>query len=825
MKRYIPLIGILMFTVVHSVAQKTTVTGRVTEKSNGDPIPYANVIFRNSTVGAITDTNGIYKMSTTGNYDSLVISVLGYKRAAFPVKKGQEQTIDAALTSTMFDLSEVVINPGENPAWPILRKVIKNKDKNSPEAKSSYSFEEYTKIQFDLNHFTEKIKNNIILRPFDFLWDHVDSTEDGVAYLPILLIENISEHYYVKEGNHKKESITARKTTGLKGPKIMEFVEDMHLHANLYNNYVELLGKNFPSPLNDNYKTNYRFYLTDSIKEEGELFYEIAFKPRSFNAQAFSGHMLIHKGSYALKEIVLRFDITANVNFVRSYWIKQEFERYQGEHWMLSASRLLGDFTVLENQSEMTGFYGRKSTSIRNMKVNQPVSDSVFKGVDQRIEVEGATDRSEEYWQNVRHDTLSGEERDIYTMVDRVEAHPAYKLRKNLVRALWFGYYPKKYIDLGHLYTFYCFNQVEYSRFKLGFRTNDDLFKNTVLSGFAAYGVKDDKFKYGGTVDHIFQEKGNRFFRVGGMYRYDIEQLGWSYSFVPIDHLFASGIQLNHSKTRMYFERSEAYIERQWFTGFNTRITAFMSEVSPSPGLSFDVKDGPDTSSVASFRRGGARLGVRYAPGIKESSADYYGQTHDWEFAGFPIVSLQYGLGIKGILASEFDFHELKLRLDYRFKFRKWGYTNYLIEGGKIWGTLPYHFLQIPFGNEVLFYSQIAYNLMNYMEFINDEFVQVQLEHHFGGLLMSVIPLARKTKLRSLVTGKMMTGRISRVNNNQQYLFAEGSHAMSKPYFEVGFGIENILKIARIDFVWRLNYLDHENIYPIIVKPSFQFKF
>jgi hypothetical protein len=48
---------------------------------------------------------------------------------------------------------------------------------------------------------------------------------------------------------------------------------------------------------------------------------------------------------------------------------------------------------------------------------------------------------------------------------------------------------------------------------------------------------------------------------------------------------------------------------------------------------------------------------------------------------------------------------------------------------------------------------------------------------------------------------------------------------MNEPYFEAGFGIENILKIARVDFMWRINYRDKPDILKFIVKPSFYFRF
>src|SRR5690606_37077431 len=131
---------------------------------------------------------------------------------------------------------------------------------------------------------------------------------------------------------------------------------------------------------------------------------------------------------------------------------------------------------------------------------------------------DSAKERGDDYWEDNRAVALTNQEKDIYTMVKRVEEHPAFKLRKNIIEAIWTGYYPKKYIDLGDMYTFYSYNQVEYSRFKLAFRTNETLFENTTFQGFAAYGMRDEKFKYGGWTDHVFRGQRNRALRVGGGY-------------------------------------------------------------------------------------------------------------------------------------------------------------------------------------------------------------------------------------------------------------------------------------------------------------------
>ncbi len=46
-----------------------------------------------------------------------------------------------------------------------------------------------------------------------------------------------------------------------------------------------------------------------------------------------------------------------------------------------------------------------------------------------------------------------------------------------------------------------------------------------------------------------------------------------------------------------------------------------------------------------------------------------------------------------------------------------------------------------------------------------------------------------------------------------------------KPYLEAGFGVENILKIIRVDFIYRLSYLNNPDISKFGIRGSLQLTF
>src|SRR3978361_16641 len=79
-------------------AQTTKVSGVVTDASNKQPLPYVTVSFQGSTIGAATDNNGRYSISTTNSYNHIKISFVGYKDAVLPIVASKEQVINVKLT-------------------------------------------------------------------------------------------------------------------------------------------------------------------------------------------------------------------------------------------------------------------------------------------------------------------------------------------------------------------------------------------------------------------------------------------------------------------------------------------------------------------------------------------------------------------------------------------------------------------------------------------------------------------------------------------------------------------------------------------------------
>ena len=831
MKKNFTFIFLSLFAAGTLRAQSLKISGRIVDVSNGEAIPFANVVMKSTHTGTSADSAGRFRLTITGRRDTLLVSALGFISDTVSVSPLTDESLTIPLEPNAFHLQEVTVKMGENPAFEILRKVIANKSINDPDEKEAYEYEVYNKVEFDLNNFTDRIKRNIFLRSFSFIFDNTDTTSDSIPYLPVLFTESLSDFYFRKNPPVLKEVVKGRRAVGLKGPKIMQFAQDMYLNPNIYKDYVVILDKNFPSPVSDNYKSNYKFMLLDSGEFRGARCYHLSFHPKVKADAAFTGEMYIEDSTWAVKQIDLSFSIAANVNFVRNYWIRQEYGRADSGAMMMTKSRVIGDFTVVENSKELTGFFGRKTSMFRNYKVNRPRDEKFYRGMDMVTLEDSSSLRDENYWDHAREDTLSRNEEGIFTMIDTLEKVPKFVLLKNSVNALTTGWIPFGQLDIGDFYTFYSYNKVEQQRLKFGLRGRHLINERLDFKTYLAYGLHDKRTKYLAEASYVINHHQSRRNIIGGKIQDDAYQPGRSSKTLPLDNIFASLIStapLNHPGL---VKETEGYVERQWLTGFSTRIGIRQTTIEPFgdfeyKGFVYSVTEQMHVlSPISSFTMSGVEFSARFAFGERSLSAKFGDGLQGIYFPKYPVVSLNYFHGFKRFLDGEFDADKIRLRVEERLRTRKLGFLLLRLEGGKIFGTLPWVFLETPPANQIVLNDETGFNLMNYLEFITDQYASLMLEQHFEGLLFNRIPLIKKLKWREFLFAKGYAGSLSDANNQRTFLFPAGVGPLGDPYAEAGFGIENIFKISRIDFSWRLNYQNRPDVYYFIVKPSFRFRF
>ena len=170
-------------------AQQTIVSGKVIDANTGESLPYVNISFKGTKIGTTSDLDGNFVLKSYYASDSIMATFVGYIPQILPVKRDESQTLTFKLAAGIA-LREVEVRPDkerENPAHPIIRKVLANKKINDREKLKSYSYEVYNKVEFDLNNVTEEFKSKKAFKPFEFIFDYIDTTGEK-DYLHVFII-------------------------------------------------------------------------------------------------------------------------------------------------------------------------------------------------------------------------------------------------------------------------------------------------------------------------------------------------------------------------------------------------------------------------------------------------------------------------------------------------------------------------------------------------------------------------------------------------------------------------------------------------------------
>jgi len=812
---------LILFIGQFVFGQKTIVKGIITDKSNGEPMPFVKVYFLDTKSGTYTDTLGNYSLETYYASDSLVFSFSGYTKAVKSVKMDAEQTIDVQMTFIVTELGEVTIRPPDEPASARLhKKLVANKDINNKEKLDAYEYELYNKLQFDVNNLNGEFKEGRGLKKLDFVLDYMDSVDVDKPYLPVLLTESISDFYFKNRPKKKVEVMQAYQVSGSEQLDFNQFLGDMYLDVNVYDNYIPIFGKAFVSPAADFARGFYKFYLVDSAFIDNQWCYNLTFTPKRTGELTFEGEFWIHDTTYAIKQFKANIAKDANINFILDMYFEHNFDMVAPEVWMLTEERMIADINLAQG-SKIYGFYGRKYSSRKNFTINEKRPDEFYK-TDEKVQtVLGADSRSEAYWKEKRHKPLSLQEERINEMVDSLESNAYFKLLKNLMYMATTGYYVFGKVEVGSIFNAFSTNPIEKYRFALSLRTSNNFSKRIELGGRLAYGLADERFKYLFTLRANLSEKKRTF--LSAYYNYDIEQLGQSATAATVGSTFGTIFRTGALDKLTFINRVGGYIERDikkdliLKSGFEWRSFEALGRANyVRLNNTGNLGDTLNTLSASEVN-----VSIRWAKDEEFISGVYDRVSLR---SKYPILKLEGTFGIKGMFGSDYQYQRLDFYVDHTRQTGIFGRIRYGGNVGKVFGDAAYPFLKIHEGSQSYWLLTSTFNKLNFYEFISDQYATVYVEQHWDGFFLNRVPLLKKLKWRLVTTGRATIGSLS---SNQGGDIAIPSFVKSFnniPYAEASVGIENIFKFGRIDLVWRLTHLTPD-INPIGLRGRLSFNF
>lgn len=814
----------LLLTCFTAHSQKTIVSGKVIDTETKEPLMFSPVYFVGTKTGATTDENGVYRIETYYSSDSLRAQSIGYAPSTVKIKQGNTLVINFELRAST-TMETVVIRPkdGPNPAIELMKKVIKNKKINNREKLDAYEYEAYNKVEFDLNNIS-KLADRKLLKPFDFVFEGMDTTQDKV-YLPVFMTESLSDYYFKRDPKFSKEVIKATKISGVENQSINQFLGDMYQNVNVYDNEIVAFKKSFTSPLSTYALGFYDYGLVDSAFIDNKWCYKLQFFPRRKSELLFFGEMWINDTTYAVKSIDATIAEGANINWIKNFKVKQEFNEVQPEVWMLTRDELLIDFNISDKKM---GVYGRKTSTYRKFIINTTREQGFYSGITDIIVNDDASRKDDSFWTQARHIELTANEARIYNMVDSLKTLPQFKTISDIINLFVNGYKVIGPIELGPYFKTFSFNPVEGSRFRLGGRTSNAFSKRLMLDGYVAYGLRDNRFKYGGGFLYVMKK--NPRMAVSMHAKHDLEQLGLSENAFSQDNILGSLFRSSASFKLTDVIQYSGYFEREWLYGLSNKFMFSNRTLRPA-GSSYQYnrpnKELTGEVAVDQIVTTEFSLYTRFA--YKEKFV--YGEFERISLGtNFPVIEFLYTRGVPDIMGSQFQYHRLEGRVSDRLRFGPFGYLKWSLAAGRIIGNLPYPLLMLHQGNQTYFYDETAYNTMNFFEFVSDEWASLWLTYHAEGLFFNKLPLFRRLKWREVASAKMVVGDYDGRNDLILSRNYEGDPTpdvfiLTKPFVEAAIGVENIFKVFRIDFIWRLSYLDHPDIVRYGIRGKFQFDF
>jgi len=351
-------------------------------------------------------------------------------------------------------------------------------------------------------------------------------------------------------------------------------------------------------------------------------------------------------------------------------------------------------------------------------------------------------------------------------------------------------------------------------------RTSSKFSKKLYMDGYLAYGFKDDIFKYGAGVRYYFRKDLTR--AIGVKYKKDLEQLGISPYSLPSDNFLNALFSRTGVANKLTnIEQLKISYTHEWFLGFTNTLLLNYKIMSPheSQGLTFNPIN--DINGKNEIVVSEVSLNTRIA--FNENTI--IGREKKIFIASkYPVININVTLAPKGALNSTYNYQRVQIGWLHTIKFNPLGYFKYYAVAGKIFGTVPYPLLEMHTGNETYWYDDYAFNLMNYYEFISDEWYSLLIAHHFEGFFLNKIPLVKKLKWREVVTFKGVYGTMTDANKLYSK-FPSQVQEVRQPYMEASLGIENIFTLLRVDALWRLSHLDQPNISKFGIRVKLQFEF
>lgn len=819
----------------------TSASGLVKDASTGELMPFVTIIFENSPYGSVTNDDGEFSVQNTEGYNLLKFSFVGYDTKTVRLEPGVKNAgLEILLTPTILELDEVVIKPKRqrysrknNPAVDLIRKVIDHKDDNRIDSKDEYKVEYYEKLNMALDNFDAESDKNVLQRKFPFLKNHIDTSAiDGNPILTLSIREKLADKYYRKSPKSEKTVVKAMRHEGIDKKMdnygaLSSNIEEIMQEVNIFDNNINFLLNRFVSPLSSTLATRYyQYFIMDTVVVNGDKCIDLAFVPVNSQSYGFTGRLyILTDGTYAIKKVTLNVPTHINLNFVKHLHIDQEFKQTPDGMWVMDKDNTYLQLHVIEGTQVI---YAHQLRSYDHYQFEVPEGNEIYNKPG-NIHFEEETKFDDFLWTHLRHIPLRESEGSVGEIMTQFELNGVFRFFMKTIEILTSGFietskeHDTNKIDIGPINTTVSFNDVEGLRLRAGALTTANLHPRLFAGGYAAYGFKDNKWKYMGKLTYSFDDKKyheneSPINNLSLSHEYDLYTPGQDFIHTSKDNMFVA-LKVGQKIDKMnYLRTSKLNYEKEWLTGVTLNTWVQQQNNEAAGALQYIMQDGAgNQTNLKSFTTAEWGASIRFAPGERRYNSRVGKGSAANLSKDAPIFILSHQIGTDALLGGDFSYHHTEFSVEKRIWLSSFGRLDTQFKAGKIWNKVPFPLLVMPNANQSFTIQQDAFHLLNAMELVADEYVSATINYHLNGLITNRIPYINRLGIREVAAISGFYGKLTDKNNpalsDDLFVLPQNTFAFqNKPYLEYSFGVENIFRILQVNYYRRLSYLHHPNI-------------
>ncbi|MEO8173631.1 MAG: DUF5686 and carboxypeptidase regulatory-like domain-containing protein [Sediminibacterium sp.] len=793
-----PLLILSMAVFASLSVFAATISGTIKDK-NGTLLPFSSILVKGTTQGVSANSKGVYAVQLQPGEYTLVCQYIGHKTIEQKIKVGStDETLDFELEAQQYNLKDVEVKSGgEDPAYAIIRKAIAKREEHLKEIKK-FQCEVYIKGQMQLRSY-----------PKSFFGQKVDFEDGDTSKRKMIFLSETIARYSVQLPEKHKVEVLSTKVSGRTGgfglsdPQIISFYE---------NNISVGEGLNprgFISPIANGALSFYKYKFEGTFFESGKEVSRIKVIPRRAYEPLFNGYINIIEDEWRIQSVDLFLLREQQMQYLDTLRIQQLYVPSGNNIWVIKNQ-------VIYPAGKLFGFdfFGTFVQVYDKFDMDPAFKPKFFDHTIIKF-FDSSNKKSAAYWDSIRPLPLLTEEIRDYKKKDSLEQvrkDPRYldsldkKRNKITIGGVLFtgqSYSVRKrkeFISFNSLLGSLNYNTVEGAvvSFAPGYRRRFEGRNSIFITPDIRYGITNGHLNPSISMGYFFGKKYQQGITISG--GRNVYQFNNANPITP---------RINTLTTLLFAKNYMKIYEANFFranyntgvgNGINVSAAFQFQDRFPLENLSDPVtwKKNPaqpltpnyptDLASVNMPRNQAATMsvGISWRPGM-----DYI-ELPDRKFgigSKYPTLSATLTKGINGFLGSDIDYTKWRIGISDELDLKLGGTFNYNVNVGGFFDAaktfIPdyQHYL----GNQTIFASRelASFQLAPYYKYSNTAKFNIaaHAEYHLNGLLTNKIPGFKKLN----------------------WYFVTGVNALhvdkGTDYYELLFGIENILKVIRVDFV------------------------